>query len=310
MQSQIGGEKAMAGYREAVGRGDANALKQLDGQPGLQKQMFEAFDGMTPKEFMQAKKRANAFNNAAKFVGYKIDGTPEQEQRWNASAKVLKDAGYIDDAQFNMMIDSGPNDLMMQQATTAKEWVDMYPGHKDAKDPEIKQLEVDKIRAEIERINRTGADDETSALKLQLLEAQIGKINAQTESEKTGDKKTTAAEMAEKGRNMRAARKEIGEFVTEVMKRVHTPDQMAAAEAKIAKKREEVMDFYGLTNEEAAPAPTGAADPTVPTGAAPAAASAEIPQGAIDMLTKDPSLAAKFDEKYGAGAAESVMGGQ
>ncbi|MBZ0217045.1 MAG: hypothetical protein K8F25_10865 [Fimbriimonadaceae bacterium] len=315
LQSQIGGEKAMAGYREAVGRGDPNALDKLSGQPGLQKQMYEAFDGMSPKEFMEAKKRADRIANAARYVGAIDPKDLGQNERWEASAQVLLEEGVIDKSQYNLLIESGPNEFILQQAQMTKQWVDQYGGQKkDDKSPEMKGLEVKKIRAEIDKIDRTGDDSQASRAELRLLEAQIRKLDAQTESEKTGDKKTTAAEMAEKGRNMRAARKEIGEFAADVMKRAYTPELMAAAEAKIAKKREEVMDFYGLENEEVPPpAPTGAADPTVPVGAAPgeeASPQAAIPQGAIDMLMKHPALAAKFDEKYGVGAAESVMGGQ
>jgi len=41
-----------------------------------------------------------------------------------------------------------------------------------------------------------------------------------------------------------------------------------------------------------------------------AASPTSIPQGAIDMLRGDPSLATQFDAKYGQGAAARVLGGQ
>lgn len=126
LQDQIGGEKAMAGYRDAVGRGDPNAIKQLDGQPEMQAKMYKAFDGMSPQEFMQAAKRSTAFKNAAQHVLSLPKGSAAQEQAWNASIHVLKEAKYIDDRQFRMMQEAGPSDLIIQQALTADQWVQQY----------------------------------------------------------------------------------------------------------------------------------------------------------------------------------------
>jgi hypothetical protein len=178
----------------------------------------------------------------------------------------------IDERQFNMMIEGGPSELMIQQAMTVDQWVKEYGGKPkdDDKSPEMKKLEIEKIRAEIAKINRTGADDEASALKLKLLEAQIDKINAQTEGEgkKSGfEDEAFKSEMAQ-----------LGTFIEHAMKRARTPEQIAAAEKQIAEKRKEIMDRYGVTNEDAPPpaAPTGAADPSVPLGAAPS----DIQEGA------------------------------
>ena len=38
------------------------------------------------------------------------------------------------------------------------------------------------------------------------------------------------------------------------------------------------------------------------------AARSSVPPGAIDMLRKDPSLAAQFDAKYGPGTAKQILG--
>ncbi len=131
LQSQIGSERAMADYRGAVGRGDPNAMKQLDGQPQMQAEMFKAFDGMSPQEFMQAAKRSNAFKNAAQHV--LTMPKEKQPEAWHASIQVLKDQGFIDDRQFRMMDESGPSDLILQQALTASEWTQQYLAEKAKK---------------------------------------------------------------------------------------------------------------------------------------------------------------------------------
>ncbi|MBZ0216257.1 MAG: hypothetical protein K8F25_06890, partial [Fimbriimonadaceae bacterium] len=148
LQDEIGGQRAMQGYRGAMANDDPSALDNLKAYPKMQKEMYEAFDGMSPKEFMDAKKRSTAFVNAAKFVGT-LDGSKDQTDRWNASAHVLKEKGFIDDKQFKMMIDSGPNDLMIQQAHTADQWLKAYGGkNANSLDDEYKRAQINNIDAD------------------------------------------------------------------------------------------------------------------------------------------------------------------
>jgi hypothetical protein len=75
-----------------------------------------------------------------------------------------------------------------------------------------------------------------------------------------------------------------------------TPEEVAA-------KKAEIWQSYGLDGGKpkgkAKVKSTGHMDLDI-----------EIPQGAIDMLMDDESLADQFDAKYGEGAAESILGGQ
>jgi hypothetical protein len=79
--------------------------------------------------------------------------------------------------------------------------------------------------------------------------------------------------------------------------------EITAAGTAPAAVRQELRE--GITGEP--PKPGG----PQPSQAAPVGPSGKpIPQGAIDMLKKDPKTSAQFDEIFGSGAAAKVLGGQ
>jgi hypothetical protein len=79
-------------------------------------------------------------------------------------------------------------------------------------------------------------------------------------------------------------------------------------------KDPKLADQYLHQHAEGAPLVANNGDGTftiIPRGySGGAQPSANIPQGAIDFLKSNPALKSQFDEKYGPGAADKVLGGQ
>jgi hypothetical protein len=164
LQDEIGGQSALAGYRDAQGAGDPQAIDKLKAYPKIQKDVYDAFDGMKPEEYMFAKKKARAFGRAAQYVLSLPKDSPEQKEAWDESLGVLRQQNYIDDTMYRRMIEAGPSDLVLQQAMTVDDYVKQYGG-KNAKvnDAEYEGLRRDKIRAEIEKLKQPGKTANGSA---------------------------------------------------------------------------------------------------------------------------------------------------
>lgn len=179
LQDEIGGQSALAGYRKAQGEGDPDAMGKLDAYPKIQKEVYDAFDGMKPEEFMFAKKKATAFSRAAQYVLSIDDTTPEGKQAkmkaWNESLRVLREDEFISDDQYRQMIQSGPSDLVLQQALTVDDYVRKYGGkNSKTNDAEYEGLRRDKIKAEIEKLRTPAGSkpkDGTDSNDRRLIEA-------------------------------------------------------------------------------------------------------------------------------------------
>lgn len=125
-QADLEQNNALQKYRFRESKGDPRAADELASYPELQKKLFDAFDGMSPAEFKESRKRANAFGEAARRVGMFAPGSPQRGAAWNSAIGDLHKAGYLSDEDANLAIEGGPNDLLIDQALTIEQYVEKY----------------------------------------------------------------------------------------------------------------------------------------------------------------------------------------
>lgn len=173
-QQDMNKTNALADYRERAGAKDPNALSALDAFPEEQKKIFDAFDAMSPQEYMEAAKKANAFGQAARRVQAFAPGTPQQKQVWEAELDRLTADGFIDEESRDLWKQQGPNPEIINEALSIDEYVKTYKGKNVALD-QAKVRDVDNRVANRNaladaRIDDIGYDNELAARKA---EAQI-----------------------------------------------------------------------------------------------------------------------------------------
>lgn len=163
-QQSMNKANALDQYRTRAGAKDPEALSALDAYPEEQKKLFDAFDGMSPQEYMEAAKKANAFGEAARRVQAFAQGTPQQKQAWDRELDRLTAEGFIDEESRDLWKGQGPSPEIINEALTIAEYTKTYKGKNAALD----KAKVDDVRNRIDtrnaladaRIDDIGYDNE------------------------------------------------------------------------------------------------------------------------------------------------------
>lgn len=156
LEEATGLHNAETQFRERSAAGDPNADEALSGYPEMQKKIWDAFDGMSPKDYKAAKIKAMRFGEAARSVLMFPEGTPEQKQAWDVEIGKLAQDGLIPEDQAAALIKSGPNPLIIDQALTVEEFAKQH-GPKGRLDKQKAQTAAERERRILEN---TEADNE------------------------------------------------------------------------------------------------------------------------------------------------------
>ena len=133
--NDINHEQALGDYRAKKSAGqDGEAMAALDAYPEDQRKLYDAFDGMSPEDFEGARSRARAFGAAAQFVSQFPDGSPQRVDAWRKSIDKLLQDGHLDEDSAQKLIETGPNDLIIDQALTIDQYTQKYAGPKGEKE--------------------------------------------------------------------------------------------------------------------------------------------------------------------------------
>ena len=137
---QIDEANALGRYRTRQGAKDPAAIEELDAYPEQQKKLYEAFDGMSPQQYMDAGKKANAFGAAARRVSAFAEGSPQQAQVWAEEIDRLAKDGYIDPKSAEQWKAQGPNMAIINEALTIGDWVKGYKGKNALEQARIEEI--------------------------------------------------------------------------------------------------------------------------------------------------------------------------
>ncbi len=188
---QIGAENS---YRSAAAAGDPNADQKLAGYPEMQKKVWDAFNGMSPKDYKAAKVKAERMGEAAKNVLMFKDGTPEQTQAWNDEIGKLAQDKIIPEEQAAGLIKSGPNPLIVEQALSVAEFAKNHDSRAvlSKTKADLAQTKEDRVasdaKAKIDQANerialqqqRVDMAREKAGLEAQRIQSVIDKNKATT----------------------------------------------------------------------------------------------------------------------------------
>lgn len=149
---------ALDQFRMKRAAGDTNAMKALDAYPMIQAQMHKAFESMKPDQVAEAKKVANEFWKSYTYIQRFMPGTPEQAAAWNKEIDRLSSGGYIDEETAGHWKQSGPSDLILDQARMVRSAVDSYKTKDEQTVPENVQSFEDHMESwDKEHVPKRGA---------------------------------------------------------------------------------------------------------------------------------------------------------
>jgi hypothetical protein len=156
-ENVVAKEGALADYRMAVENDQPDPVDELAGFPDIFKPAVDAMDGMDPKTYLEATKKARAMGEAAKRVRMFKAGTPEQKAAWEKELGDLMSQGYIDKPMHDGMVTSGPDDAVISEALDLHKVVDIYDKKKGRakvqrssalEEARIKDIDADNTRAD------------------------------------------------------------------------------------------------------------------------------------------------------------------
>lgn len=213
-------EVDLSNYRARAMGGDKDAIDSLKGQPDAYAKVTEAFDAMTPDEWLEAQRTATAFGEAARRVSSFKAGSREQRQAWDEElGKLFKD-GFIDKASHDQWVAQGPNDEIINEALDVGDFVKSRYDGIHRKGAALERARIEDIGTDNTRDDRkldaaivqgdTKADAATQ--NANSLEAyRTGKLKADITDDTADNNRDTADDQADNNRADRDLTRKIAE---------------------------------------------------------------------------------------------------